>query len=421
MAEPDVLIVGAGLAGLQCARRLDEHGVEVQVLEASDGVGGRVRTDVVDGFLLDRGFQVLLTADPEARAALDYRGLELHPFEPGALVRSDGRFVRVTDPFRQPRHAFATALAPVGSVGDKLRIARLRRQAAAASGVVSAEPDVSTRSALVAAGFSTRVIDQFLAPLFGGILLDRDLSASRRVFDFVYRMLATGDAALPVRGMGAIPEQLAAALPPGTVELGVEVEAVRPGPDGAEAVLAGGARRTARAVVVATDGPTAARLTGGVPDPGSVGAVCLWFAAAAAPVDEPLIVLDGDQDGPVNNLCVPSVVCPPYAPPGAHLVSATVLGGTGDAPDHLLEAGVRDQLTGWFGGDVEDWKLLRTDRIVHAQPRQPPGHPNPSNRPPEVAPHLYVCGDHMDIASIHGALASAGRAATAVLTGLGRT
>ena len=406
---PPVIVVGAGLAGLCCARRLHERGVPVSVLEASDGVGGRVRTDLVDGFLLDRGFQVLLTAYPEARSQLDFRGLELHRFEPGALVRTGGRTVRVSDPLRRPRAALGTALAPVGSPLDKLKLVRFRHRITSVPvpGLFRS-PDMTARQALEAEGFSARMIDRFFAPLFGGVLLDRTLSASRRQFDFVFRMFAVGDVVLPTRGMGAIPEQLAGRLPDGMVELNTPVESVSEG----EVVLRSGERRPARAVVVAADGPSAARLLG-LPDPGSVPATCVYFAAAEAPVHEPMIMLDGDGTGPVNNLCVPSAVVPTYAPPGQSLVSAAVLGDQKDDED-LVEA-VRAQLTGWFGEAVRGWRHLRTYVIEHAQPPQPPGRLEPPERPVRIRPGLYAAGDHLDNASINGAMASGRRAAEAVL------
>jgi phytoene dehydrogenase-like protein len=412
MASPSVapvIVVGAGLAGLACARRLAERGLAVQLLEAGDGVGGRVRTDQVDGFLLDRGFQVLLTAYPEARSVLDYRGLELHRFDPGVLVRTGGRFVRLTDPVRRPGAALATALAPIGTPLDKLRFAAMRRRVTSVplAGLFRS-PDTSAREALAAAGFSDRIIERFFAPLSGGTMLDRGLTASRRMFDFVFRMFAVGDLVLPTRGMGAIPEQLATRLAPGTVQLGVTVDAVEPG----AVTLAGGERRPARAVVVATDGPTAARLLG-LADPGSVAVSCVYFAAEEAPIDEPLIVLDGEGDGPVNNLCVPSEVAPTYAPPGASLVSAAVLGAHHD--EAALVSAVRAQLEQWFGAAVRSWRHLRTYRIEHARPEQPPGRLEPPERPVRVRPGLYAAGDHLDNASINGAMVSGRRAADAVL------
>jgi phytoene dehydrogenase-like protein len=410
-----VYVVGAGLAGLRCARRLHDKGVAATVLEASDGVGGRVRTDRVEDFLLDRGFQVLLTAYPEASEALDYRELELHPFYPGAMVRTGGRFVTVADPFRRRWDGLRSALAPVGGLGDKLKVAALRRRVTAGTlEELFARPETTAREALAADGFSDTIVDRFFRPLFGGVLLDRELGSSSRMFEFVYRMFSVGDVALPTRGMGALPEQLAGGLPPDCVRLGQRVTTVTDG----QVTLAGGETLPARAVVVATDGPTASRLLGGEPPaPGSVAATCLYFAADRAPVDEPVIVLDGDGEGPVNNLCVPSAVAPTYAPPGAALISASVVDRPGPkGPD--LEAAVLGQLADWFGSAVVAWRHLKTYTIPHAQPAQPPGALDPPERPVRLRPGLYVCGDHRDNASINGALASGRRTADAVLQDL---
>jgi len=411
-----VYVVGAGLAGLRCARRLHDHGVEATVLEAGDGVGGRVRTDRVEDFLLDRGFQVLLTAYPEAADALDYAKLELRPFYPGAMVRTGGRFATVADPFRRPWDGLRTVLAPVGGLGDKLKVASLRRQVTAGSlEELFARPETTTREALAVRGLSDTIVDRFFRPLFGGVLLDRELGTSSRMFEFVYRMFALGDVALPARGMAAISEQLAGGLPPDRVRLGQRVTAVGEG----GVTLADGEQLPARAVVVATDGPTASELLGGEPAaPGSVAARCLYFAADRAPVDEPVIVLDGDGEGPVNNLCVPSSVAPGYAPPGAALVSAAVLDRPGLPKGPDLEAAVLGQLADWFGSGVVAWRHLKTYHIPHAQPAQPPGALDPPERPVRLRPGLYVCGDHRDNASINGALASGRRAADAVLEDL---
>src|ERR687895_419025 len=301
MAAPrdgGVYVVGAGLAGLRCARRLHEKGVAATVLEAADGVGGRVRTDRVDDFLLDRGFQVLLTAYPEARDALDYRELELHPFYPGAMVRTGGKLVTVADPFRRRWGGLRTALAPVGGLGDKLKVAKLRRRVTSGSlEELFARPETTTREALAADGLSEEIVDR-------------------------------------------------------------------------------------------------------------------------APVDEPVIVLDGDGQGPVNNLCVPSAVAPTYAPSGAALISAAVIDRPGLPKGPDLEAAVLGQLADWFGTGVVAWRHLKTYHIPHAQPAQPPGALDPPERPVRLRPGLYVCGDHRDNASINGALASGRRTATAVLEDL---
>jgi phytoene dehydrogenase-like protein len=411
----DVYVVGAGLAGLRCARHLHDRGVAATVLEAGDGVGGRVRTDLVDGFLLDRGFQVLLTAYPEARSVLDYRELELHPFYPGAVVWTRGRFVTVADPFRRRWDGLRAVLAPVGGLGDMLKLASLRRRLTAGSlEELFAHPETSTREALAGGGFSEEMVERFLRPLFGGVLLDRELGTSSRMFEFVYRMLAVGDAAIPTRGMGAIPEQLAGGLPPGCVRLGQRVTGVGDG----GLTLAGGERLQAKAVVVATDGPAAAGLLGEPAAPGSAAVSCLYFAAGRAPVDEPVIVLDGDGEGPVNHLCVPSAVAPTYAPADTALVSATVLDRPGLPRGADLEAAVLGQLADWFGSSVVAWRHLATYDIPYARPAQPPGALDPPQRPVRVRPGVYVCGDHRDNASIDGALTSGRRAADALLEDL---
>src|SRR6266487_3297006 len=259
MAGDDgIYVVGAGLAGLACAHHLLDHGVNATVLEAADGVGGRVRTDVVDGFLLDRGFQMLLTAYPEAKGLLDYRALELHPFSTAALIRMDGRFVKVTDPFRRPLAALSALLAPVGSIRDKLRLARLRRRALREDlATMLARPEAPTGGALAWYGFSPTIVERLFRPLFAGVLMDPGLDASSRMFELALRMLAVGRAAIPSRGMAAIPEQLAAALP-GGVHLRRATTKVERG----KLTLAGGELLRPAAVVVATDGPSASWLRG---------------------------------------------------------------------------------------------------------------------------------------------------------------
>ena len=296
--KPDVVIVGAGLAGLACAIRLHEAGASVRVLEASDGVGGRVRTDVVDGFRLDRGFQVLLTAYPETRRVLDYAALDLKPFLPGALVRRSSHFHELSDPWRQPGRAWRTLTAGVGTVFDRLRMARFRGRTGRGSlAELFGRPETSAMNRLHAEGFSTEMIDAFFRPFFGGILLDRSLSASSRMLEFVFRMLAEGDVAVPALGMGAIPEQMSRRLPGGTVRLGARAASASP----REVRLDSGETIAGDAVVIATEGPEAARLTG-LPAPGSRPVTCLYFAAEKAPVRDPILILDGDGTGPVNNL-----------------------------------------------------------------------------------------------------------------------
>jgi phytoene dehydrogenase-like protein len=407
------VIVGAGLAGLACASRLQAAGRRVLVLEASDGVGGRVRTDEVDGFRLDRGFQVLLTAYPEARAALDLDDLELRAFRPGALIRRDGRFVRLGDPMRRPEEALATLRSPVGGVMDKLRVGSLRASCLRGSLAQQlAGDDGTTLEFLRRRGLSEAMIDGFFRPFLGGVFLEPELATTSRMFRFVFRMFARGDAAIPSRGMGAIAAQLAARIPATALRLSTPVAEVAAG----RVVLHGGETLECDRIVVATDGEAASRLLPGVPEPRWNPVACLYFAADRAPIAEPILVLDGDRHGPINNLCFPTRVAGSYGPDGRDLVSVSVIGAAVDLDD--LEARVHSQLVDWFGEGARRWRHLRTYRIAHALPRQEPGWLEPAERPVRLDRGLYVAGDHRDTASTNGALAAGRRAAEAVLADL---
>jgi phytoene dehydrogenase-like protein len=410
----DLVIVGGGLAGLSCARRVQQSGLRFLLLEASGGVGGRIRTDRVEGFQLDRGFQVFLTAYPEARQTLDYAQLELKAFEPGALVRSNGAFHRLSDPWRRPSQAMLSLFTPIGTFLDKARVGGLRSRAMKSSiEHIFAEPETTTREALNDAGFSVSMVERFFQPFLGGIFLESELRTSSRMFNFVFRMFSSGDACLPANGMEAIPRQLAETLPAGSVRLQSRVTRIQPG----MVQLDTGETIQAKRIAVAVEAPVAAQLLDAAFPVESNGVTCLYFASEQAPIEMPLLVLNGEGRGPVNNLCAPSVVSPSYAPPGQHLISATVL-GVSEKSEKLLETEVRDQLAGWFGSQVTGWRHLRSYRIPYALPRQIPGHLSPPERPVRWQPGIYLCGDYRDNASINGAMVSGRRAAQAVLKDL---
>ena len=261
-------------------------------------------------------------------------------------------------------------------------MAKLRRVVSGSLEELFARPETTTREALAADGFSETIVDRFFRPLFGGVLLDRELGTSSRMFEFVYRMFARRRRP-PDPRHGRHP-RAARRRPP--ARLRPPRQRVTAVGDGG-LTLADGQRLPARAVVVATDGPTASQLLGDEPPaPASVVATCLYFAADRAPVDEPVIVLDGDGQGPVNNLCVPSAVAPTYAPPGAALISAAVVSRPGLPKGPDLEAAVLGQLADWFGSGVVAWRHLKTYHIPHAQPAQPPGALDLPSAPSASAP-----------------------------------
>lgn len=403
----EVVIVGAGLAGLSCARVLANRGVDVMVLEASDGVGGRVRTDLVDGFRLDRGFQVLLTGYPELQWFGGSRSLDLCRFDPGALVAVDGALHRTADPLRAPGALLSTLRAPIGSLADKARLARLmiavRRSDPRA---LLRGPDIATIDDLRAQGFSEQMINRFFRPLFGGILLDPGLTVSSRQFRILLRMLATSDAAVPALGMGDVSARLAEGLPPDVVRLGARVTNL----GGSVVEVEGGDRITSDRVVLAVDGSTAAHL-GGLPDPGSRPVAAVFWSAHRPPFEDRLVVLDGDGVGPATNLAVMTNVAPSYAPAGRALIVAEIPGPAALGAE--LETAARRQAHTWFGSEVVEWEHLRTTLVRHGHPDQaPPFRPKAIAR---LREHTYVCGDHRDTASIQGAMYSGRRTALTLL------
>jgi len=411
MDTPDVLVIGAGLAGLTCARRLHERGLTVQVLDAADRVGGRVRTESVEGFRLDRGFQVLLTAYPETQRELDYDALNLHPFHDGALVRYNGRFHRIADPRRHPWTAPETLVSPVGTMADKLRVLRLRRSLTRQRlpQILEREERTTIDALRTRWGFSASMINRFFRPFFGGIFFDRALQASSRMFEFVFKMFAEGRTVLPAGGIDQIPAQMRQSLPDDAVRLNTRVEAVAEH----SVTLQNAPPLEAPNVVVATEAPEADRLVGNVSPTEGRSTTCLYYDAPRSPLDDPLLVLNGDGVGPINNVAVPSDVAPGYAPDDRALVSVVVIGSPPES-DEALKQAVREQLIDWFGLEAGGWRHLQTQHLPYALPEQAPPFLSPPKRPVRRRPGLYVCGDHRRTASLNGAIAS-GRAAADAL------
>lgn len=430
----DVVVVGAGLAGLSCARHLAAGGMDVRVLEAGDAVGGRVRTDLIDGFTLDRGFQVLNTAYPELPRVVDLHRLDLRELDAALTVLVGDERRTIVHPLRRHSHAgtqtnsatgsptgsLAGSLA--GSATDALHLPLGGPTGAAALAVYAGacmtlptrrlrrREDVSAAEAWRRAHIPAAVVDGLLRPFLSGVLLEQDMSTSRRFTDLMLRMFARGRSTVPARGMQRLPEAIAQPLPEGTIRLSTAVHRLRPhGVDSAAGAV------HARAVVVATDGWTAARLlSNAVPDPSPRGVRTVYHAA------EPFEGASGNlhlaaERSPVSNSIVISQAAPDYAPPGTMLVSTSLVSGAEPVdPDGRT---VRAALARLHGTDTRAWQHVATYDLPHALPGMPA--PHPMRRPVRLQRgSVYVAGDHRDTSSIQGALVSGRRAATAVLDDL---
>lgn len=413
----DVVVVGAGLAGLRCAIRLAELGRVVVVVEAADSVGGRVRTDLIDGFRCDRGFQALNPAYPAVRRWVDLDALAIQSFGAGVMVRRDDGLHVVADPVREPRLLPQTLRSGYLRPVDLTALSRWARGVLSDPRGVMRMPDTTLAESFDEAGIAGRMRREVLEPFLAGVLVDSHGTSSANFARLLVRMFTLGRPGLPENGMGALPAQLASQVP--QVRLGMPVASVTAGAGRGVRVVAGGSTLRARAVVVATDPLTAARLTA-VPEPATRGLVTWWFEAPEAPSALPLIALDGRRSGPstpgpVWNTAVITAAAPSYAPPGRHLVEATCLL---DRPDgDALEADVLRHVAEIFGCSTSGWHTVIRHRIPHALPAVLP--PLQDRKDVSLGRGVFVCGDHRDTASIQGALVSGNRTAQAVHSALG--
>jgi phytoene dehydrogenase-like protein len=403
----DVLVIGAGLAGLQCARVLSRAGRSVDVLEASDEVGGRVRTEVVDGFRCDRGFQLLNPAYPDAKSQLNLAALELRAFGRGIAVRrTDG----LTELALDPRSLMAALHTPYADVRQLLAFARWLTPAMGSVSRLLTSPDSTVAESFDAAGFHGALRHDVVEPFLAGVLLESAGSTSTRFARLLVRSFALGTPAVPALGMSEIPRQLARDLPR-PVELETAVTGVaREG--AAWVVQTPQGERAARIAVVATDPTTAAELAP-VPAPAMKGVATWWFATDNAPSTSTNLAVDARRGaGPIVNTAVMSNVAPSYAPAGQHLVQASALLVDDVVPS---EPAVRAHLASLYERDTADWRLLTTHVVPDALPVMLP----PLNVRKQIRfdDGLYVCGDHRDTASIQGALVSGRRTAEVILAG----
>lgn len=421
-----ILIVGAGLAGLTCAKVLTEAGHDVRIIEASDAIGGRVRTDAsADGFLLDRGFQVLFTAYPAVQRHLDLAALKLKPFTPGAVLIRDGKWHEIGDPFQRFSLLGPTLSNPLLPFGDKLRSLRLRRFARRRSLDAIFKGKLKGGDKSIYAELRRRhfhddgFIANFARPFFGGVFFDRELSTSTRMLLFTMKMLASGQTAIPELGMGQLAEHLAARLPKHAIRLETRVEGIVEAEGRAVGVtLTGGEEMQGDAIVIATDAPAAERLTGQSLPSDPVAGTCLYFATTESLYNGPKLLLNANPDAFVNHAVQITNISRAYGPSNQHLLSVNVL-GIPEMSDETLIDRCRAEIAPWFPGkNLARLRHVGTYRIRFAQFRQPPG--IFASLPPNPTPTagVFLAGEYTQSSSINGAMQSGEDAARAVLASL---
>ena len=418
-----ILVVGSGLAGLTCAKALMEAGQEVRILEASDRIGGRVRTDAsADGFLLDRGFQTLFTAYPAVQRHLDLKALNPRPISPRVVLIRDGKWHTVSSRFTT---LGAMRSNPLLTFGDRLRMGRLRRFARRRSietllhGKLRGLKigDSSTRDELRRRRFSEDgLIANLAPPLFGALLLDRSLETSARMMLFMVKMLASGKMVIPAEGIGAVAAQLAAKLPENTIRLETRVEGIVEADDRAVGVtLTGGEEMQGEAVVLAADLPNAARLTGGDEQIEGRSCLCLYFATTQSLYNGSKLLLNANPDGVINHAIQVTNISPAHGPKGQHLLAVMALGAA-DMSDEEVAGRCREELATWFPDkDMSSLRQIGAYRIRFAEFKQSPGifATLPQNTLPTKG--LFLAGEYTESSSVHGAMTSGEKAAQAVL------
>lgn len=378
------------------------------MLEAASSLGGRVRSEQVEGFTLDRGFQVLFTAYPAVQRQLDLARLDLVHLPPAAVVYTQDQRVTLGDPLRDPASLGSTLAADVLTFGDKLRVARLAAGLKlGAAHTLLQGPDESARSYLQRQGFSEGALRNFFKPFFGGIFLDRTLGTSARLFRYYFRMLMDGAIAVPRQGIGAVTQQLAEGL---DVRLDARVHHLEATEHGMTLHLEGDTLKAER-VIVATDPPSLARLTGVTSNRGAVGSAYLYFASDTQLSAEPRLLLQAEE-GLINNALWSSNTNPALAPAGQHLLTVTVL-GLPDLSDDALGNAVHAELGRWYAR--HDLQLLKVIRLPFAQFAQLPGFSTTLLAHETPRPNVLIASEATSMSSVQGAMESGEKAAATIL------
>jgi protoporphyrinogen oxidase len=411
MNDFSTVIIGGGISGLTCAKYLNEKGYGFMLLEGSDALGGRVRTDKVDGFLLDRGFQVLLTNYPEAKKILNYNNLDLKYFSSGSMIKAEKGFMKMENPFRNKMAYITMAFSSVGSLSDKLKIRKFANELAEIPDEDFFKMDATdTLTFLKNYGWSDKMINNFFRPFFGGVFLENDLVTSSNFFQFVFKQFFRGDAAIPADGIQAIPEQIAEMIPNNRIRKNARVK----GFEGNQIFLDGGEVITADKIVVATDPHTSDELLGETNKRVYNITTCTYFSAESSPLNgQKFIALNPNRRGAVHNVCVPSDIAPNYGNAGKSLISVSTQ-GLEKLDERNLTNRIKRELFDWFGAKVNVWKHLKTYHIPESLVQYLAGS---EKQEMKLAENLYRCGDYLAYPSLNAAMQTGREVAQIIMEG----
>ena len=385
------IVVGAGISGLSCALELEKNGYQVQILEKENHPGGRVHSDIVDGYILNRGFQVLQTGYPETKRLLDYKKLELCNLDPEVWIMNNNKIKKLYDPVQNSSNLLKAAFSNVGTFWDKLRLLQLRQSTTSRStNTIFQENETTSLEQIKNYGFSESIINEFFKPLFGGAFLDNELNTTSRMFNFVYKIFSIAPIAIPKYGMKSIPEQLEAKL---ESKISFNTNVVKL--DNKNIFLEN-ETLSADAIVLAANHNSARQLIPSIEEIHWNSTSCYYFIADSPPFSSKVVLLNGDNRGEINNVFVPTNISKAYSPNNKSIISVSTIGLNNNEDE------IRNELNNWFGNQTEDWKLLHTYHIEQALPRMSV----PSVSHSQYVNGIHLCGDYLTSSSIHGSMHS---------------
>jgi protoporphyrinogen oxidase len=404
MEKVEILIIGGGMAGLTAATYLKQAGIQdFMIIEKEERIGGKLRTDKVDGFTLDHGFQIFLSAYPEAQAILDYDALRLKSFERGAIIFRAGKKIPFYDPAKGIPAIWDTLFNGPITIGDSFRLLGLRRvlKRKSLTEIFNDQKKQTTLEFLNSYGFSQQLIDTFWVPFYQGIYLENDLSTDARMFQFTFKMFIEGKATIPEQGIEAIPLQLGERIGAEHIRLSRCVDAV----EGKIANIRNGAQIEAERIIFATD-------AGRFPQLLEKSETAYWpvtnfyYQIDGLPFRSHYVNLNANPDRRINNFSFLSAISPQHSPQGKNLISVSANGMHGeDEPE------ISRELSRLLGVHDEDLRLINYYEIHRALPKVVIHH----NMNPRLGNGYYRCGDYTLNGSLNAAMRSGRLAAEAVM------